>query len=122
MIKRETSVTVSDLHSVSERIKRLAISVDGKPVVPAVDQLEPTIIMQSPPITSVPMVTVLSQAKYNFSDRFEMMNEIGRGGFSIVYKCRDRITNQIFAVKVPLNYQKPTTHSNKIMIIVMFVW
>jgi hypothetical protein len=32
MIKRETSVAVSDLHSVSERIKRLAISIDGKPV------------------------------------------------------------------------------------------
>ena len=102
MIKRETSVTVSDLHSVSDRIKRLAISIDGKPVVPNLNQMEPNLSLQYP--TSIPMVSVLSQAKYNFSDRFEMMNEIGRGGFSIVYKCRDRITSQIFAVKVNSTY------------------
>jgi serine/threonine protein kinase len=136
MIKRETSVAVSDLHRVSERIKRLAISIDGKPVESnsfgslngsissgsSDSSLPPNVILPAPlpfvpnmtafnnshgpgfslnlPQPGAEVVSVFSQAKENFSDKYEMMHEVGRGGFSIVYKCREKVTNHIYAVKV----------------------
>lgn len=133
MIKRETSTAVEELHSVSERIKRLAISIDGRPVI---SNPNSTTLEHNPPIfnnSAVPnsinmatfntqtngqahvapsgfqltmpgkeMVSVLSTSSDNFDERYEMLNEVGRGGFSIVYRCRDKLTNEICAVKVTL--------------------
>lgn len=164
MIKRETSVAVSDLHSVSENIKRLAISIDGKPF-PTPDKptaapflatshfnsvtssnnslfsnsevlqqeqkaqrstefnyqlnSQMSVQAQQPPTQgaaekdkvkfslNVPspgpgsrVVPVLSQASDGFSERYEILNEVGRGGFSVVYRCRDRMSGEIYAVKV----------------------
>jgi hypothetical protein len=49
---------------------------------------------------SQPILTVLSTSRDNFHMKYEVMNEIGRGGFSKVYKCRNRQTDGIYAVKV----------------------
>jgi serine/threonine protein kinase len=46
------------------------------------------------------LLTVMSEADDNFASKYEKLEEIGRGGFSVVYKCRDRISNEIYAVKV----------------------
>jgi serine/threonine protein kinase len=109
-VKRETSVDVSDLRTVSDNIKRLAISVDGHPVkspphsleravMPAVQEttaMNTQLQLTSPP----PVYSILSDAKVGFGDRYELLKEIGRGGFSTVYQCRDRSDGSIYAVKV----------------------
>ena len=43
---------------------------------------------------------VLSISRHDFDSSYEKLEEIGRGGFSVVYKCRNRISGEIFAVKV----------------------
>jgi serine/threonine protein kinase len=35
-----------------------------------------------------------------FESRYIQLQEIGRGGFSYVYKCQDRVSGQIYAVKI----------------------
>ena len=45
---------------------------------------------------------VLFNSKVNFELNYEKLNEIGRGGFSIVYKCRNKLNNEIYAVKVKI--------------------
>lgn len=76
--KRETSVSVVDLRNT---VKRLAISSEE---------------MNG----SQPIVSVFSAAHDNFEAKYEKLNEIGRGGFSVVYQCREKISGNIFAVKV----------------------
>ena len=44
--------------------------------------------------------SVLSTSRHDFDSAYEKLDEIGRGGFSVVYKCRDRVSGDIFAVKV----------------------
>mmetsp|Transcript_7380 Transcript_7380/g.12421 ORF Transcript_7380/g.12421 Transcript_7380/m.12421 type:complete len:993 (-) Transcript_7380:289-3267(-) len=44
--------------------------------------------------------TVLSSSRNDFDDCYIKMEEIGRGGFSVVYKCKSIQNNAIFAVKV----------------------
>ena len=44
--------------------------------------------------------SVLSSSRSGFEENYVKMEEIGRGGFSVVYKCRSLQTNEIFAVKV----------------------
>jgi hypothetical protein len=124
MIKRETSVAVSDLHSVSERIKRLAISIDGKPVestnsagrssyTSSNDSHDSNMaafneshkmsqFSLNMPQAGNPIVSIMSQANANFDGKYEILNEIGRGGFSVVHRCRDRSSGEMFAVKVLL--------------------
>ena len=113
-------MSVSDLHNVTDHVKRLAISVDGHPA-------------QSPPSSSssphtstvqeeqqqrlfdadggegtkvtttnngVAITSILSQAKTNFFTKYELLQEIGRGGFSTVHQCQDKDTGAMYAVKV----------------------
>jgi serine/threonine protein kinase len=126
--KRETSMSVTDLqdfHNVNESIKRLAISIDGHPSkshsgeetasnnnVAVMSETTtdarnnnsqgsniPTDVKLSqsagPPIQSI-----LSNARADFGLKYELLKEIGRGGFSTVYQCRDRLDSVIYAVKV----------------------
>lgn len=44
--------------------------------------------------------TVLSSSRDDFDSCYIKMEEIGRGGFSVVYKCRSVQNNAIFAVKI----------------------
>jgi len=45
--------------------------------------------------------TILSQVNdQDFDTKYEFGKEIGKGGFSCVYQCRDRVTGNIYAVKV----------------------
>eukprot|EP01035_Chromulina_nebulosa_P018778 gene18778-24545_t len=36
----------------------------------------------------------------DFYSKYELGKEIGRGGFSMVYQCKERLTNNIYAVKI----------------------
>jgi hypothetical protein len=143
--KRETSMSVTDLqdfHTVSDSIKRLAISIDGHPsksYSPEVDEglhksprVIPTtvnmnintaavnadVIVQDrgKPIpiskarvetTGLPIKSILSNARTDFAEKYELMSEIGRGGFSTVYQCRDRLSGIVHAVKVQLIINAP---------------
>lgn len=128
-VKREISTSVADLHlsTVSDSIKRLAISIDGSPAsvpssVPTSPDLlpvdytsavstsstfthppHPTNTMQQQTQASPPrqhILTVMSNARDDFNSRYEIIKEIGKGGFSIVYQCRSRETGLDYAVKV----------------------
>jgi hypothetical protein len=152
--KRGTSVSVDEIHSLQESIKRVAISIDGKakfadkplenissensehfltsdpiqihfvdsePINGINQQLNSKEIStgSSPPQvhkTESPkshfalkmpthqnnnnMVSIMSKAKENFTEIYKVLEEIGRGGFSTVYKCMNKMTQQIYAVKV----------------------
>ena len=52
------------------------------------------------PISSPHIQSILSNARADFSEKYELLSEIGRGGFSTVYQCRDRENGNIYAVKV----------------------
>jgi serine/threonine protein kinase len=43
---------------------------------------------------------VLSISRDDFDQIYQKLDEIGRGGFSTVYKCVNKITKEIYAVKV----------------------
>ena len=133
--KRENSVSVQELQILSDSIKRFAISVDGKAYTATSNKTtidntikQPLSPPPSPtPIESpspdhnntdthtfsikmpnpIPLTHVMSTAKDNFPEAYEMQAEIGRGGFSTVYKCRNKVTDQICAVKVTLHIYTP---------------
>ncbi len=46
------------------------------------------------------LLTVMSVGPGNFESDYELLEEIGRGGFSVVYACSHVITKEIFAAKV----------------------
>ena len=88
--KRETSTTVSDLYmmnSMSDSIKRLAISKDGHP-------------KSNYHVGGTGILSVMSNAKDDFSSKYELIREIGKGGFSTVYQCREKSNGLDYAVKV----------------------
>lgn len=93
-IKREISISVSDLqlNSVSDSIKRLAISKDGHP--------DMALSIRNPDSLPMPITTVLSNARDGFQTKYEFIREIGKGGFSIVYQCKNKQTGVDYAVKV----------------------
>jgi serine/threonine protein kinase len=86
-MKREVSQSVANLgHSV----KRLAIE-------------EPNPLMahpSSPVAAPTNLEPVLSTSRDDFDLLFEKLDEIGRGGFSTVYRCKEKKTREIYAVKV----------------------
>lgn len=49
---------------------------------------------------SINGIDVSSKIPKTFETKYIKMGEIGRGGFSYVYKCKDRITDALFAVKI----------------------
>ena len=119
-IKRETSVTVDQLHNISaqEKMKRLAVSRDGHPEPAApytnsntgdkngtssASHAAPILNIQDPfkaGMASQNLTTILSTASDDFNSKYELVKEIGKGGFSTVYQCRNRIDGGDFAVKV----------------------
>lgn len=91
--KRETSVSTADLHN---SVKRLAISAStAQEPLPGSNA---HIVNTS---GANKLNTVLSVANdINFESKYELMQEIGRGGFSVVYKCRERATSIVYACKI----------------------
>jgi hypothetical protein len=85
VLKREVSQSIANLqHSV----KRLAIDNERTYMISP----EP----QHPPRVE----TVLSTSRDDFDSVYDILSEIGRGGFSVVYQCRHKESKEIFAVKV----------------------
>eukprot|EP01031_Cornospumella_fuschlensis_P039621 gene39621-48235_t len=75
----------------SDSIKKLAIAKDGQPhAIPSI----------KPPQNTQTITTVMSNAQDDFNSRYELVREIGKGGFSTVYQCRKRSDGQDYAVKV----------------------
>jgi len=93
-LKRETSTSVSDLHlsTVSDSIKRLAISCEGHPKM--------ALAITHPETIEAGVLTVLSKASDDFYSRYDVIREIGKGGFSTVYQCRSKQSGIDYAVKV----------------------
>lgn len=52
--------------------------------------------------------TVMSSAQDDFSTKYDLIREIGKGGFSTVFQCKDRRTGVDYAVKVSLPSFKVT--------------
>lgn len=48
---------------------------------------------------TTPIRPILSKLSNDFDSKYDILSEIGRGGFSIVYQCQNRLTKQIYAVK-----------------------
>lgn len=99
-LKRELSTSVSDLHlaTVSNSIKKLKIHREGP-------QSPMPLTIRNPDKTNnghanANLVTVMSQARDDFGQRYEIIKEVGKGGFSVVYQCRNRQTGVDYAVKV----------------------
>eukprot|EP01039_Chlorochromonas_danica_P009194 gene9194-10154_t len=76
----------------SDSVKRLAIARDGMPVA------APSIQVPNPRDT--PLLTVMSNARDDFNSRYELIREVGKGGFSTVFLCRHRATGLNYAVKI----------------------
>lgn len=94
--KRATSVSVADLHlqTVEDNIKRLAIDKNNQPHM-ALSLRDP-----SGGTSHAPILTVMSSARDDFNSRYDIVREIGKGGFSTVYQCRSKADGRDFAVKV----------------------
>lgn len=82
------------MNSVADSIKRLAISQDGHP--------HPQVVLRSNNKEGMKtaFTKVMSTAREDFSAKYDIIREIGKGGFSTVYQCRDRPTKKDYAVKV----------------------
>jgi hypothetical protein len=96
--KRVNSVSVTELQTLSESIKRFAISVDGKGKIPLSPPNSKIMSLKMPTQSNV--VSIMSDAKENFSENYNILEEIGRGGFSTVFKCQSKQSKEIYAVKV----------------------
>jgi hypothetical protein len=48
--------------------------------------------------------SIMSSARTDFSDEYDLIKEIGRGGFSTVFQCREKRSNLDYAVKVSYIY------------------
>jgi len=88
--KREISTSATD-SNLTDSIKRLKITKDGHGMA---------LTVKHPDSTATPLVTVLSNAREDFGAKYEIIREVGKGGFSTVYQCRNRVTGLDYAVKV----------------------
>ena len=95
--KREISTSVADLHinTVSDSFKRLAVSHDGHPEKP-MNISDPSALTHQ----NAAILTVMSSARDDFGSKYDIIREIGKGGFSTVYQTKDRRTGKDYAVKV----------------------
>lgn len=50
--------------------------------------------------TGAPIKSILSNARSDFTEKYELLSEIGRGGFSTVFQCQDKASGILYAVKV----------------------
>ena len=84
--------------SMSDSIKRLAISQDGHP--------QAALSVKNPANITAPLhggiLTVMSSAQDDFSSKYSLVREIGKGGFSTVYQCKEKGTGIDYAVKVTI--------------------
>lgn len=84
-LKREVSTSVANLQ---QSVKRLALEED---------------ILQAnmtTPTYRTNIESVISTSRDDFDLIYERLDEIGRGGFSTVYRCKNKVTQEIYAVKV----------------------
>ena len=88
--KREVSLSIADLR---DSVKRLAMEEDGAITNDSLPKnvLPDLRINVNPPEPEQPILTVFSSAEDGFEARYEILNEIGKGGFSVVYRCRDKV-------------------------------
>lgn len=86
----------------SDSIKRLAISHDGHPIPQHAHANAPKgLALEIPnPDDMRPILTVMSNAKDDFMSRYDVVKQIGKGGFSTVYQCRRKGSTEDYAVKV----------------------
>ena len=88
--KREVSLSIADLRN---SVKRLAMEEDASAItndnVPK--NVLPNLRINVNP--EPPILTVFSSAEDGFESKYEILNEIGKGGFSVVYRCRDKVCN-----------------------------
>ena len=94
-LKRE----LSSMNSMAESIKRLALSQDGH-AVRADQAFSGSLPSLENSSSGMRLETVMSTAKENFNGKYDTLREIGRGGFSVVYQCRNRASGVDYAVKV----------------------
>lgn len=100
-VKRE--ISTSNMNSMSDSMKRLAVSHDGHPIPqqPNQESAPKGLTLKMPtPDNSRPILSVMSNAQDDFMSRYDIIGEIGKGGFSTVYHCRKKNTNEEYAVKV----------------------
>lgn len=131
MLKRETSLSVSDLHlGITDNIKRLALSnsfdsknfqnnlANGESYNSILSQVTidnsnqteatsnsattlPTALALVRPVSIMSnnsnyMRTVLSTFnEQSFQNKYELGKEIGKGGFSMVYQCMNKLTGKL---------------------------
>lgn len=92
--KREVSVSIADLR---DGVKRMAME-DGNEIEQKINGIkEDGLRIET---NNNPIVTVFSSSEDGFEAKYEILNEIGRGGFSVVYRCRERSTGTDYAVKI----------------------
>jgi serine/threonine protein kinase len=90
-MQTKRKISGSEFSTVEEKIKRLAISIDGRPMALSIhNRLE----------SNGHVMTVMSNARDDFASRYDILREIGKGGFSTVYQCRRKDTGVDYAVKV----------------------
>ena len=95
-LKREVSKSIANLqHSV----KRLAIG-EQEDDTEITSSISPSLLNMENEFNVPALEQVLSTSRQDFDETYEKLDEIGRGGFSVVYRCRSRVTGEIFAVKV----------------------
>ena len=115
-LKRELSLQDPNIVSpkgdtssyMADSIKRLAISHDGHAVPAGLSAVSESSASIEVSVSSEPVAhhhnnglrTVLSTASDHFYDKYDLVKEIGKGGFSTVHQCREKRTGRDFAVKV----------------------
>ena len=108
-VKREISTSVVNL----QEFKRLAVSTGSKPSFDSIFDTSREMINQDgarnqlvnvPQNQSQNVLTVMSAAGTDFDSQYEKIREIGRGGFSTVFQCKNRSSGHPYAVKVSLFY------------------
>eukprot|EP01041_Mallomonas_annulata_P001989 gene1989-3869_t len=108
-VKRVISASVVDYNE----LKRLAISsaksieqlqyLGNTNLIPESQELLQNNSMATPSITvpqHTPVLSVMSIANTDFDAQYERGKEIGRGGFSTVFRCMHRSSGHTYAVKI----------------------